>query len=399
MSKARRAVQQKLSAKQDNLVGIPAVTGNLAGVVAVPGRTGWIYTRVGDQVVEVFNNRVASVADIPVTIGIEPYAPDLLQVLSLRSSGATSGNAARALSVPSHHTKHEWPNEDTVFVDLRQLMPLRVSPAGEYKIYVHRAVVAIGDTILKVEPTDTVDLYNLVPTTPDYACYVLITLDTSGEVIATGGTAVDIDDLDLSDIPARPAGHRRLAAVRLYYGQSAIVEAISTNDIVDLRWNFDAAAAEAHASSHENGGGDEISVAGLSGELADPQPPKAHASSHASGGTDAVKLDDLASPDDNTDLDASTSRHGLMPKFPGGSNFLRSDGTWSTPAGGGDMAKSTYDTDDNGVVDAAEKVSGVESAGNSKYYGTNASGEAGFYLLPEGGSGGATDILMMQVFS
>jgi len=32
----------------------------------------------------------------------------------------------------------------------------------------------------------------------------------------------------------------------------------------------------AHASTHENGGGDEISVAGLSGELADPQPPKAH---------------------------------------------------------------------------------------------------------------------------
>ncbi len=32
----------------------------------------------------------------------------------------------------------------------------------------------------------------------------------------------------------------------------------------------------AHASTHENGGGDEINVGGLSGELADPQPPKAH---------------------------------------------------------------------------------------------------------------------------
>lgn len=32
----------------------------------------------------------------------------------------------------------------------------------------------------------------------------------------------------------------------------------------------------AHAPSHESGGGDEISVAGLSGELADDQPPKAH---------------------------------------------------------------------------------------------------------------------------
>lgn len=39
-----------------------------------------------------------------------------------------------------------------------------------------------------------------------------------------------------------------------------------------------------------------------------------HASTHASGGSDAIKLDDLAAPDDNTDLDATTSVHGLMPK-------------------------------------------------------------------------------------
>jgi len=31
-----------------------------------------------------------------------------------------------------------------------------------------------------------------------------------------------------------------------------------------------------HATRHENGGADEIDVGGLSGELADPQPPKAH---------------------------------------------------------------------------------------------------------------------------
>jgi hypothetical protein len=44
----------------------------------------------------------------------------------------------------------------------------------------------------------------------------------------------------------------------------------------------------AHATSHENGGSDEISVAGLSGELADPQPPKTHAASHLPGGSDAL---------------------------------------------------------------------------------------------------------------
>lgn len=91
-----------------------------------------------------------------------------------------------------------------------------------------------------------------------------------------------------------------------------------------------------HATTHENGGGDEISVAGLSGLLADGQIPLAHKTSHQSGGSDAIKLDDLAAPDDNTDLDASTAKHGLLPKLGGGTtNFLRADGTWNAPAGGG----------------------------------------------------------------
>lgn len=42
--------------------------------------------------------------------------------------------------------------------------------------------------------------------------------------------------------------------------------------------------------------------------------PDTHATTHQSGGSDAIKLDDLAAPDDNTDLDATASLHGLMPK-------------------------------------------------------------------------------------
>lgn len=42
--------------------------------------------------------------------------------------------------------------------------------------------------------------------------------------------------------------------------------------------------------------------------------PAAHASSHQSGGSDPIKLDDLAAPDDNTDLNASTTAHGLLVK-------------------------------------------------------------------------------------
>ena len=45
-----------------------------------------------------------------------------------------------------------------------------------------------------------------------------------------------------------------------------------------------------------------------------------------------TKLDDLTAGDDNTDLDATTSAHGLLFKLGGGTtNFLRADGSWAAP--------------------------------------------------------------------
>jgi hypothetical protein len=45
----------------------------------------------------------------------------------------------------------------------------------------------------------------------------------------------------------------------------------------------------------------------------------------------AIKLDDFATPDDNTDLNATTTHHGLLPKLSNNTRqFLRGDGTWTT---------------------------------------------------------------------
>lgn len=63
----------------------------------------------------------------------------------------------------------------------------------------------------------------------------------------------------------------------------------------------------------------------------DPRTPSAHASDHQSGGGDAIKIDDLASPDDNTDLDVSTSVHGLCPKLPNdATRVLGGTGSWQS---------------------------------------------------------------------
>jgi hypothetical protein len=63
------------------------------------------------------------------------------------------------------------------------------------------------------------------------------------------------------------------------------------------------------------------------------------ASLFQSGGAQAIKLDDLAAPDDNTDLNVSTSKHGLAPKLPNdATKFLDGTGAYSTPAGGGSFS-------------------------------------------------------------
>lgn len=60
-------------------------------------------------------------------------------------------------------------------------------------------------------------------------------------------------------------------------------------------------------------------------------------------------------------------------------NWVVINGIQSTSTGSGDMLKSVYDTDGDGVVDTASAIAGIENAGNLKFYGTNDAGIAGFY--------------------
>lgn len=56
------------------------------------------------------------------------------------------------------------------------------------------------------------------------------------------------------------------------------------------------AAPAAHKTTHQDGGADEISVAALSGLLADGQTPLAHATSHKLAGSDVILLNEFGLP-------------------------------------------------------------------------------------------------------
>jgi hypothetical protein len=75
--------------------------------------------------------------------------------------------------------------------------------------------------------------------------------------------------------------------------------------------------------------------------------PAAHATTHKSGGSDPIALDTLAAPTDIATLNASSSAHGLLPKLSGTTTtFLRGDGTWVAPGGGGDVTGPASSTTD-----------------------------------------------------
>lgn len=74
----------------------------------------------------------------------------------------------------------------------------------------------------------------------------------------------------------------------LYFKADGNLYALDENG-VEVQFSSGGSIA-AHASTHENGGSDEISVAGLSGTLADAQTPTSHASSHQDGGADELSV-------------------------------------------------------------------------------------------------------------
>ena len=65
----------------------------------------------------------------------------------------------------------------------------------------------------------------------------------------------------------------------------------------------------------------------------------------------AIKLDDFSTPDDNTDLNSTTSWHGLLKKLSGSATeYLNGAGNWSTPASLGDVVGPGSATDLNIAV-------------------------------------------------
>ncbi len=180
--------------------------------------------------------------------------------------------------------------------------------------------------------------------------------DTNSNGIVDNSEALDGKNADVSAVPYT-------VVVRDSEGRAKIATPLDNQDIANKQYVDEYGEASFldlsdTPESYEGQNGKVVRVksdeSGL--EFSDPATPSYHHITHEAGGADAIKLDDLASPDDNTDLDVSTAKHGLCPKAPSDiTKFLRGDGVWGIA---GDMLKSVYDPNNDGVVTDSEKLSG-----------------------------------------
>jgi len=103
---------------------------------------------------------------------------------------------------------------------------------------------------------------------------IVVEIDDSSDKTISGVYTFDRSSGGILKIPSGSTFPDTPEAGELFWktDESRLYRRNDAND----DWEPAAASVEAHASSHQNGGSDEINVAGLSGELADPQPVKQH---------------------------------------------------------------------------------------------------------------------------
>jgi hypothetical protein len=238
--KPRHIVRQHLQRKQDRPERLPAVLGDGQGGLFVSGTPNTVYVQVAGGVTgQAWNSRVPASYGLPVWVGYDPLEPDRWQVLSLRAGAAEAAGFDLGGTGYAPASRYRWNypggGQDPLFVEGRQFLPLRLGPHTGLSVYVYPWVVWTG-TAWAYVPGTAVDLTASVPATEGQARLVLVTIDDSGAVVTTAGTAVALADLGLDDLPSVPAGTRYVVgAVRLYTGQTAVQEGRSNTDILDLR--------------------------------------------------------------------------------------------------------------------------------------------------------------------
>jgi len=194
--------------------------------------------RPGYTQVELYNGEIVDVYNpsVPNTAGYRVNVENVDGVMTIKSYRQVYSDAISAVT-PEHHTSHEYPNNDTVWVWKDQFLPLLIYPTSGFTVTIYGGVLYAGGTWGKLE-NQTLDLTASIPT--GAARWVLIQTDSAGVITTVNGSPVLSKTLlTYANLPAVTAGNLPLCAVKLYDGQTQLTRdprAGKINDFLDLRF-------------------------------------------------------------------------------------------------------------------------------------------------------------------
>lgn len=206
-------------------------TGWPDGSLINPNRPNYIRVVMQDNSeVEAWNDGVPAAANMQVDLYTDPDYPGLLRARQPRLSFTQD---FPYICVQFHRDNHTWPGPDVVAVEMRQFMPLHPSVNG-FVLTVRAGWLETTTGLVYFNPS-TIDLTANKPASG--ARYVLISISETGTLTVTNGAVkTTLFALESSDIPALPAGHTRVCAVRLFAGQAAVRDQAVNTDLLDQRF-------------------------------------------------------------------------------------------------------------------------------------------------------------------
>ena len=181
-----------------------------------------------------FNSKVSTaVANISIWVGYDTLLqPTLYQVLAVRDTYDTQSTSG----IPSHHTTHEFPHDDTVNVHGEQFLPALVRVDSGYTLLIYPFFCPVSTGGWVYIPYQTLDMTSYLPATEAQAFAICARDDGTLSVVA-GSTETTPELIGASDFPTMPdATYHGMWAVRMYSGQDAIHQDLTANnDLYDLR--------------------------------------------------------------------------------------------------------------------------------------------------------------------
>lgn len=225
----------------------PADMGNYAGVVVVPNKKSMVYVRLSNgQVIEVFNDKAPNIYNWKVYVGRDKSQPALIKIVEVRWIYNIAQTVAYVLF---HHTQHEYPNPDTVWVLRDQFLPLLVLPAGGFTFNLYGDVIYNPTLSAPIRVVDMKAVSVSAYTVSTGARYVTLEITPAGGLnYIVGATAVSKDALEISGVIPKPTpGSFPVCVFEFYAGQTELRRDSTERTIIDLRmFTSDVIAGTSH---------------------------------------------------------------------------------------------------------------------------------------------------------